>query len=318
MVSKQILLKRRGVIPAVFFFSIAFWLTATAQETANSVVFCSYNLKNWLQMQRSFGDDKAPPTSKPEKEKAKVVEFIQAIRPDILGVCEIGTLDDLKEVQSRLAAQGIDLPHLEHCAGGDVTRSLGLLSRFPISARDSQTKLQYQIGNITYPMQRGILDVTVDLAPEFQVRFLGVHLKSKRVIPEADESLMRRNEAHLLRVHLDSIFAKNPQAKIVSYGDFNEHRNEPAISEIIGSRSSQSYMMDLFLKDDHGLVWTHFWDAADVYGRLDYLFVSRGLRPQVDSKKTYIYTAPDFIQGSDHRPLVMTLNPQRKVSSIEK
>ena len=309
MVANLFPLKRRGVIPAVLFCLSLTWTFVHAQEPAKPVVFCSYNLKNWLFMQRSFGDKDAPLASKPEKEKGKVIEFIQDIHPDILGVCEIGSLNDLKEVQTRLNHAGLDLPHLEFCQGGDPTRSLGLLSKFPISARNSQTKLQYQMGAETYPMQRGILDATVDIAPDFQVRFLGVHLKSKRPIPEADESLMRRNEAHLLRLHLDSILEKEPQAKIVSYGDFNEHRNEPAISEIIGSRSSQSYMMDLFLRDSHGLVWTHFWDTADVYARLDYLFVSRGLRPLVDSKGTYIYTAADFDKGSDHRPIVMTLKP---------
>lgn len=210
-------------------------------------------------MQRSFDDEGAPATAKPAKEKAKVIEFLQAIHPDILGVCEIGSLEDLKDLQTRLKNAGLDYPHLEHSAGGDVTRSLGLLSRFPISSRNSQSKLPYQMGAAQFLMQRGILDATVDIGPGYQVRFLGVHLKSKRQIPDADESLMRRNEAHLLRLHLDGILNSQPQCRIVCYGDFNEHRNEPAISEILGSRSNQSYMLDITLKDAHGQVWTHFW-----------------------------------------------------------
>lgn len=318
MEATQTCLKRRGFILAVFFGLLAGWPSLHGQEVPKSVTFCSYNLKNWLLMQRSFGDEDSPLTAKPEAEKALVVAFLKDIHPDVLGVCEIGSLDDLKELQSRLRDQGLDLPHLEHCTGGDTTRSLGLLSRFPITARDSQTKLSYQMGAETFPMQRGILDATVDVGGGFEIRCLGVHLKSKRAIPEADESLMRRNEAHLLRKHLDRIFEAQPQAKIVSYGDFNEHRNEPAISEIIGSRSTPGYMIDLYLRDAHGQVWTHFWDAADVYGRLDYLFVSRSLRPYVDTKGTLIYTAADFDKASDHRPIVMKLNPQRKVSGPQK
>lgn len=311
--------KRREFFPAVLFcLGIILSLPAGsfAQTPAKPVVFCSYNLKNWLLMQRSFDDDKAPPSGKPEKEKAKAVEFLGTIRPDILGVCEIGTQEDLKDLQTRLKAQGLDYPYLEHNVGGDVTRSLGLLSRYPISTRNSQRKLPYQMGAAQYLMQRGILDATVDIAPGYQVRFLGVHLKSKRQIPEADESLMRRNEAHLLRLHLDSILNAQPQCRIVCYGDFNEHRNEPAISEILGSRSSQSYMIDLFLKDAHGLVWTHFWDAADSYSRLDYFFVSRALRPLVDSKGTYIFTDPDFDKASDHRPIVLTLKPLPATAAV--
>lgn len=314
----RFLIQRRGFVPAVFFCLLLPWLSARAQERSSVVVFCSYNVKNWLLMQRSFGGEETPPASKPEKEKAKVVEFLTAIRPDILGLCEIGSLEDVKEVQSRLRAEGMDLPHLEHSAGADPTRSLALLSRFPITGRNSQKRLYYQMGATSFPMQRGILDATVSITPDFQVRFLGVHLKSKREIPEADETLMRRNEAHLLRLHMDRLFAQEPGAQVVCYGDFNEHRNEPAISAIIGSRASPGFMTDLHLQDAHGLVWTHFWDAADVYGRLDYLFVSRSLRPRVDMKGSYIYTAADFDKASDHRPIVMTIKPGRAASRAQK
>lgn len=308
--------KRRGFFLAVFFF-----LTITlvsAREGQKPVIFCSYNLKNWLQMQRSFGAEEQPPIPKPDKEKTKVIEFLNTIQPDILGVCEIGTLNDLKELQNRLKDVGIDLPHLEHSRGADLTRSLGLLSRYPITARKSQSRLHYQIGAQTFPMQRGILDVTVRLNDDLEVRFLGVHFKSKRAIPEADESLMRRNEAHLLREHLDQIFQYEPTAKVVCYGDFNEHRNEPSISEIIGSRARPGHMADLHIKDAQGQSWTHFWDVADIYARLDYFFLSSDLRPHINQKASYIHSAPDFDKASDHRPIVLTINPAKKSSRRQK
>jgi len=297
---------RRVVRPAVLLFCTL--LCARAQEI-EPVTFCSFNLKNWLTMERFDGRRTLHAATKPESEKERVVEFIKDINPGVLGVCEIGTDKDVADLKAHLKAAGLDYPHSERAHGGDTTRSLALLSRFPISARNSQTDLTYKIGETVFPMQRGILDVTVDITPQYQVRFLGVHLKSKRAVAEADEVLMRRNEAHLLRTRLDSIFAKDLQARIICYGDFNEHRNESAISEIIGSRASDGYMVDIFLRDVSGLVWTHFWDAADVYSRFDYFFVSRALKPQVDARKCYIYSARDFDKGSDHRPIVMTLNP---------
>ncbi|MCV5737125.1 hypothetical protein OFN56_35015, partial [Escherichia coli] len=87
---------------------------------------------------------------------------------------------------------------------------LALLSRLPIKARNSQTALTYQMGAQTLPMQRGILDVTISLTPTFDLHLLGVHLKSMRPIPDADQALMRRNEARLLRLHLDTLFAQEP------------------------------------------------------------------------------------------------------------
>ncbi len=311
--------KRRALGFAVL-FCLHFGLDSHGQDQvqaqpqeggADKITLCSYNLKNWLLMAPWDGDKNAAPIPKPEKEKALAVKFLCQIRPDILGICEIGTRQDLSELQSRLKTAGLDLPHVEFCSGGDTTRSLALLSRFPITARQSQTELSYQIGEMTLPMQRGILDATVEIKPGFHLRMLGVHLKSKRAIPEADEALMRRNEAHLLRQHMDGIFAADPEARVICYGDFNEHRNEPAISAIIGSRSSPGQMQDIYIKDDHGLLWTHFWNAADVYARLDYFFASNSVRPLVDSRRSRIFTPPDFDKASDHRPIILTLDLAR-------
>lgn len=296
-------IRRRAIWLAVFVISAP----AFSQES-EEFVFCSYNLKNWLSMERYLGGAAEEIAPKPIEEKKRLIEMLADIHPDVLGVCEVGTDEDVADLQKRLKSAGVNLPHVERAHGGDSTRSLALLSRFPISARKSQVDLKYQIGDQTFPMQRGILDATVDLSATLHVRFLGVHLKSKRAIPEADEAMMRRNEAHLLRSHIDGVFRQDAEVKLLCYGDFNEHRNEPAISEIIGSRSSASYMTDLPLHDADGLVWTHFWDSADVYSRLDFLFASRSLRPMIDLRKARIYTARDFDKASDHRPLVITIS----------
>jgi len=300
---------RRVLGPAVFFAAVAL-LSAAEPER---LTFCSYNLKNWLTMDRfDMQTYKTLPSApKPEDERVRVVKILAAIKPDILGVCEIGNADDLADLQKRLKAAGIDLPHTELAHGGDETRRLAILSRLPIKLRNSQTDLKYQLGAQTLPFQRGILHVTIPITPTFDLHCVGVHLKSKREITEADQAQMRRNEARLLRKHLDSIFTQEPGARILAYGDFNEHRNEPAIGDIIGSpRTSDTAMQDVWLKDIDGEVWTHFWDAADIYARLDYCFASRLLRPHLDYRGCYIYSARDFDKASDHRPLVLKISPE--------
>lgn len=297
-------------MPAVFFALAG--LLAAAEPGPGQLTFCAYNLRNWLttdpldlQTLNTF-----PTKPKPEAEKERAVKILAAIKPDILGVCEIGDSDDLEELQQRLLAAGVDLPYTEMAHGGDETRRLALLSRLPITARNSQVDLKYQIGGQTLPLLRGILDVTISVTPTLDIHFLGVHLKSKREVSDASQAEMRRNEARLLRLHMDSLFAKEPGAAILAYGDFNEHRNEPAIAEIIGNpRTGDTAMQDILLKDMEGQVWTHFWDDADVYSRLDYCFASRLLRPHIDQKASFIYSARDFDKASDHRPLVVKINP---------
>jgi len=300
---------RRVIGPAVFVLTAAL-LSAAEPER---LTFCSYNLKNWLTMDRfDLQTYKTLPSApKPEDERVRVVKILAAIKPDILGVCEIGTADDLADLQKRLKAAGIDLPHTELAHGGDPVRRLALLSRLPIKARNSQTDLKYQLGAQTLPFQRGIIDATIAITPTFDLHLVGVHLKSKREVTESDQAQMRRNEARLLRKHLDSIFTKEPGARILAYGDFNEHRNEPAIGDIMGSpRTSDTAMQDVWLKDVDGEVWTHFWDAADTYSRLDYCFASRLLRPHLDYRSCFIYSARDFDKASDHRPLVIKISPE--------
>lgn len=280
---------------------------ATTPDSAERVVMCSYNLKNWLIMDRFNGREVVKSSPKPEAEKARIIAALKTIQPDILGVCEIGSEADLRELQGLLKEAGIDLPHFEVAHGGDPYRQQGLLTRFPIVSRQSQTDLYYEMGESTLPFQRGILDVGMKLPQGHVLRCVGVHLKSKREVPEGDQALMRRNEARLLRKHLDSILEQNPKQWIVAYGDFNEHRNEPPIKDIIASRASPKYMVDALIRDLDGEVWTHFWDAADSYSRFDYFFLSRALRPVIDWNRSFIYKEREFDQASDHRPIVLSI-----------
>ena len=302
--------RQAAMLAAVLFATLAVAPTWAADTSPPQVVtFCAYNLKNWLHMDRTWGDKPADPKGKPQKEKDKVVAFLKIIQPDILGVCEIGTDTDFADLQKHLSAAGLNYPHTERAHGGDPTRTLGLLSKFPITARNSQTTLTYLIGEQTFPFQRGILDATIQITPDFSFRALGVHLKSMREIPEADQSLMRRNEAHLLRKHIDSILKADPTTKLMAYGDFNEHPKNPPLEEIRGSRAvPETSLSDVYLKDVNGEIWTHFWDWEDSYSRLDYIFVNKAFHPHVKARDSFIFADKDFDQGSDHRPLVLKIS----------
>ncbi len=297
------------------FYPAALWvllLSTLSSAERESVTFCAYNIKNYLGMERSLKGTRTPDVPKPEKEIAAVLKFITDIKPDALGVSEIGQEKDLLDLQRRLKEAGLDLPNFEYSHGGDASRRLGLLTRLPIIARNSQRDLKYQIGDLTFPVQRGFLDATLRLRPGLDVRFVGVHLKSKRAIPEADESLMRRNEARLLRAHLDKLIDANPEEKIVIYGDFNEHRNEAAIADIIGEPKPPGGLFELHLRDSRKETWTHYWQLADVYSRLDYVFFTRTLSKYMDRPGSHIYDTPDYYDGSDHRALVAKIRLTQK------
>ena len=105
------------------------------------------------------------------------------------------------------------------------------------------------------------------------MRFLGVHLKSKREIAEGDQELIRRNEAYLLRKHADAIMADDPEVLLCVYGDLNDTRRTTAVRSVKGPYGSPRFLEDLMIRDSRGMLWTHYWDYQHVYSRFDYVLV---------------------------------------------
>ena len=277
---------------------------ATLEGT--QVRLLTYNVENWLTMERYVNGKQVPGAPKPQAERHKVTEAIASVKPDILGVSEIGTEDDVKDLQKHLSDVGLDLPHFHLNRGSDPTRSLAILSRYPIGKTVARQNLDYRISGKEYAMQRGILDATID-TPAGAFRFLGVHLKSKREVEEGDQEEMRRQEAHLLRREIDSILKADPQTRLVVYGDFNDTRNSPAVKTVHGSGRGPVSLNMIALKDSRGHYWTHHWDYQDTYTRIDYVLVSQALRRSVEWDHSRIIDSEAVDGASDHRPLLVIL-----------
>ena len=270
-----------------------------------AVRFVTYNVENWLTMER-YANGKRVATPKPEKERHAVVQALLTAKPDILGISEIGNEEDVKDLQKHLADAGMPLPHAHLNRGADDTRSLVILSKYPIGKKVTRNNLAYRMQGEEFKMQRGILDATID-TPAGAFRFLGVHLKSKREVDEGDEEEMRRNEAHLLRREVDSILNQDPGARLVVYGDFNDTRNSSSIRTAQGPGRSPTALTTIPLKDSRGHYWTHHWDFQDVYSRIDYVMVSPALKDLVDRDRSKLLDGEEIARASDHRPLLVIL-----------
>ena len=244
---------------------------------------------------------------KPESEKEAVVQLLTRHAPDVIGLCEIGEATDLAEIQEDLKAAGLDLPHSHYTGGADPTRHLGLLSRFPITSTAKPAESDYQLAGQTFAINRGILDATVEARGK-SYRFLGVHLKSKRDSEQGDQEAIRLNEARLLRRHVDSILATNADARLVVYGDFNDTRATPAIKAITGNYNDPTYLTAIPAKDSRGQAWTHHWALHDIYSRIDFIMVSRGIRSDVDFQAAKIIDDADWDKASDHRAVLAVFN----------
>ena len=285
-------------------------LVAKDPDPAKGVVFCTYNVKNYLG--HEVGAPRDPRSKpKPEKEIAALIQIIRDIQPDILGVCEMGSPAMFEDFKSRLEQAGLGYTDSEYLQGDDPERHLALVSRFPIVRRDSAAKVRYILNGIEHSVKRGFLDVTIQVTPAYQLRCVGVHLKSKLPAPEG-EALIRRNEAMKLREHLDGILKIAPDTNLLCYGDFNDARNSPTFSEISGVRGTPTHMSDLAARDSVNDRWTHHWPIADEYSRIDYLFVSTGLSPEIRRDSATVHRSDDWEKASDHRPVFVTIDPFAK------
>ncbi|MEO7932546.1 MAG: endonuclease/exonuclease/phosphatase family protein [Chthoniobacterales bacterium] len=290
------------MIRVLLFFLLTCSLSVLAEGPAE-VRFLAYNLENYI---RSVPEGSRPVEPKSEKSIAALIAVIASEKPDIIGVCEMGAPAEFEDFLTRLKAAGLDFPHTEYVQAADLERHVALASRFPISARHSQTNLSFDLIGKKQYYKRGILDVTIDVTATCQLHFIGTHLKSKRDVPE-DESLVRRGEAHLLRLHCKSILEKTPDARMLVYGDFNDTINEASIREIMGRKNSDDALRPVDLRDVNGDKWTHYWKTADIYSRIDYVLTSRAATQDVIAEKSHIPRPANWYEASDHRPLVVVL-----------
>lgn len=292
-------------------FLVQVLLLAVGRAATNEVVFASYNLANYFITERRDETGRRTSAAKPPKEIEALIQIIKEINPDILGVCEMGSKQDFEDFKRRLKDVGLGYTDFEYVEGADPERHLALASRFPITARQSLRDVPFEIGGKQEKVRRGFLDVTVQVSPDYHLRLVGAHLKSKLAAPEG-EALLRRNEAHLLRGHVQKILAKDPGLNLVVYGDFNDVKNEPTIREIMGPKGAPDHLTDLWLKDNVGDRWTHYWKVADLYSRIDFIFVSRALMPEIIVPKCYVHRSDRWNDASDHRPVVGAIQPVNK------
>jgi endonuclease/exonuclease/phosphatase family metal-dependent hydrolase len=277
---------------------LGFLLCAPLQS--EEIVVASYNLGNyWLGNPGTLINEPA----KPEAEIAALIKVLHRIKPDIVGLIEIGDESMLADLQRRLKKAGLDYAHREWVEGADDVRHICLLSRFPIVERNSRGDVRFDLDGKTLRMNRGILDVTVEVNPSYRLRLVGAHLKSRRDVPEYDQERMRAKEAWFLREHIDEILSAGPKTNLMLFGDLNDTKNEYAVRQIIGSKGAPNYMMDLWLRDGRGERWTYYWKAADEYSRIDYLLVSPGLVKEVVLEKCGIDDSPYWNEASDHRAI---------------
>ncbi len=290
-------------------FLLVFRLPVAAAENFR---VATYNLENYLD--QAAGARPAKTTAA----RTKVRESIQALRPDVIALDEIGSPSALEELRGSLKADGLDLPYSEYVRGFDTNIHVAVLSKFPFTARRPHTNDNFLLQGRRFHVSRGFAEVDIQVTTNYAFTLIAAHLKSKRPVPEADEAELRLEEAKRLREAVDARLATDPNANVVALGDFNDTKDSPAIRTIIGRRKFK--LVDTRPAERNGdepnggigrnVTWTEHYAKEDIYSRIDYILLSPGMAREWMPSQTYILALPNWGVASDHRPLIATFEAQ--------
>ena len=298
-------------------FCVAIFSACLAGSTgfAGSFRVATYNVENYLdQPTESRSHVKSP------EAKAKIRESIRALNPDVLALEEIGTTNALLELRASLKNEGLDFPFWEHVQSFDTNIHVAVLSRLPIVARHPHTNDFFLLDGRRFQVKRGFAEVDIQAATNFTFTLLAAHLKSHLTTPDADEAEERFGEAKVLRGIIDARFAKDPDAKLIVLGDFNDTKDSASTKEIIGHGKTK--LFDPRPAERNGdtapgqppyfeprdVAWTYYFGKSDSYIRIDYILISQSLVKHLVKNDTYIPIIPNWGIGSDHRPILATFS----------
>jgi endonuclease/exonuclease/phosphatase family metal-dependent hydrolase len=292
---------------------IAGWLWTISLHAADSFRIASFNVENYVVAKNSNRPLKSPAA------RARVQASILALRPDVLALQEIGGANALLELQASLRSQGLPLPHWNLVTSYDTNIQVAILSRFPITARRPHTNDWFLLGGRRFRVSRGFAEVDIRVNDRYAFTLINAHLKSRRPIPEADETEMRQEEARLLRQKINARLRDHPNANLVVLGDLNHTKDAYSTRLIVGSgrnalvdtrpaeRNGDNLPPERPGYDARNIAWTHFYGKEDTYSRVDYILLSPGMARELNKDETFVLALPNWGLASDHRPIVATL-----------
>jgi len=276
----------------------------------------TFNLESYLEVATQTRAAKSP------ESKAKVRESIGALKPDVLALQEIGSTNALLELRDSLKTEGLDFPYWEHVGGSDTNIHVAILSRFPFSARRPHTQEHFLLSGRRFRVSRGFAEVDIQVNANYSFTLLAAHLKSRRTMPQADESEMRLEEARLLREKVDALLAANPGLNLIVLGDFNDTKDSAPVKTIVGR--GRKKLVDTrpaernetatseASRESRTITWTHYYEKEDTYSRIDFILLSAGMAREWVANETRIVSIPGWGLASDHRPLLATFAAEDK------
>lgn len=272
----------------------------SGREAFERIRVASYNLNNYLIMDRRVDGTWMRQYPKPEVEKKSIQAILVELKPDILVVQEIGGQAFLNELSDDLSRVGLEYPHTILMKGSDPVRHMAVLSRFKPRYIKQHDDLEYPYLDRREKVKRGLLEVGFVEGIPFTL--FSVHLKSRYSKDKRDplSAQWRLKEAEACR---NRILQRVDAKKISHYciiGDFNDNPNSTVMRRFY-KRGDRVIGRQLLAEDSRGETWTYLYSKERVYSTVDGFVLSPALLSYVDPGSASIWDRPESEIGSDHR-----------------
>jgi endonuclease/exonuclease/phosphatase family metal-dependent hydrolase len=292
----------RFIVLAAVCCSIGF-----GEEGSVSIRVATYNLRNYLTMDRRVDGSFRPNYPKPEAEKTALREVIREANADILAVQEIGTLPYLEELRQDLRAEKLDYPHLHHLEAADEERHIAVLSKIPFAEVRSVDLLLFKYFGEEEAVKRGLIELVFDTNDQRWSLFV-LHLKSRysdrRDDPESEQR--RAGEARAVRNHILKRYPAPGESFFLIAGDLNDTRASRTVISLL-KRGKTEISIDVPGFNHWGQTWTYHYRKEEVYSRSDYFLASPDLLPLVRTDRAIVIESETAADASDHRLVAVDL-----------
>ncbi len=271
-----------------------------ASRTKSRMRVATFNVWNLLDAYDDpyTSDERTAP--KPPRQQRQLAETLRTLDADVVALQEVESSGVLRAfLADYLPDMGYDEQALVE---GNDSRGIdvALVSRWPLGRVTSHASLRWEdqrghVGRFTRDLL--CVEVLPDAGTPFEVWV--VHLRSNGEDPQAAQ-LVRTSEARAVRRFYEQRLQREPQARILLAGDFNEPLDGPAMRVLLDPDRPRLKCLGLDIRPAERVTYTR----PNYRSMIDFLLASAALAEDYCPGSCRIQASSPGGNGSDHLPVV--------------
>lgn len=266
------------------------------------VVVATYNTLNLFDDEDDpYHNDEGTP-AKPREQLEHLAHSIAELNADVIAFQEVENRFYLQRFV-KVFLPDLGYENVVHFEGND-SRGIDvcLVSRVPIGPVRSYRHLKFPGADGTVrSFNRDVLAVTIEPPESTPFEAWVVHLKSNSGGREFAEPV-RLAEAKELRKLLDQELDKDPEARIIVLGDFNDTWETPSIQTIVGAGPNALWSATTELKGE----LPDTYNEGEYKSMIDFILCSPAMAKTYVKGSFRVIPGSTGTTGSDHNPVAVS------------